>query len=95
MCYFHNFLFISSSLQYLQLLYTINQERATNAIDFGLGMKQNGYNLYVLGPTGSGKRTMVRNFLEERSMSGIAQATCYDWAYVHNFDQPDNPKTIK
>ena len=57
----------------------LGQERAESAIKFGVNMHQDGYNLYVLGPSGSGKRTIVRKYLENRSMDDPCAS---DWAYV-------------
>ena len=70
----------------------LNQKRASTAIEFGIGMKQDGYNLYVLGPSGSGKRTLVRDFLDDHSLQEPAAS---DWAYVYNFESPDCPKALK
>ena len=51
------------------LVGVIGQDRALDAIRFGIGVRQEGYNLYVLGPPGTGKRTIVRGFLEQQSGS--------------------------
>ena len=68
------------------------QERAETAIEFGVGMRRDGYNLYVLGPPGSGKRTVMRKFLEKR---GRAESPPSDWCYVNNFQNEDRPKVIQ
>jgi len=57
----------------------LGQERAESAIKFGVNMHQEGYNLYVLGPSGSGKRTVIKEYLEKRSMDDPCAS---DWAYV-------------
>ena len=57
----------------------LGQERVESAIKFGVNMKQDGYNLYVLGPAGSGKRTIIREYLDKRSMDDPCAS---DWAYV-------------
>jgi lon-related putative ATP-dependent protease len=69
----------------------IGQERARNAVDFGLGIGYQGYNLFVMGPAGSGKRTLVRNSLEQESHR---PAGLLDWAYVNNFAQPHKPLAV-
>ncbi len=69
----------------------VGQARARGAIEFGVGMRYAGYNIYVLGPPGTGKRTAVKRFLEHRSATEARPA---DWCYVNNFDQPDNPRTL-
>ena len=35
------------------------QARAEAAIEFGVGIRRDGYNLYVMGPSGAGKRTVM------------------------------------
>ncbi len=42
----------------------IGQERAVEALEFGLGMKSPGFNLYVSGPVGTGKGTLVRQMFK-------------------------------
>ena len=70
----------------------IGQMRAIEAAHFGIGMRHAGYNLYVMGQPGSGKRTLVRHLLGERADGG---AQPDDWCYVHNFDQPHKPQALR
>ena len=70
----------------------IGQGRAVDAARFGIGMRRDGYNLYVMGPSGSGKHTMVRQLLEQRVG---AEEHPSDWCYVHNFAQPHKPRVIR
>ena len=70
----------------------IGQERAVEAVRFGIGMRSHGYNLYALGPPGLGKHTMVRRCLERESASA---PTPSDWCYVYNFDEPGKPRALK
>ncbi|MGE5246076.1 MAG: Lon protease family protein [Betaproteobacteria bacterium] len=67
------------------------QERAVAAIQFGIGIRRHGYNIFALGPTGAGKHAIVRRFLEEQARS---EPPARDWCYVHNFDQPHRPRAI-
>ena len=69
----------------------LGQERALEAIRFGVGMRQEGYNMFALGPTGTGKHRMVRHFLEHQAADRPAPP---DWCYVHNFADPHKPKTL-
>jgi lon-related putative ATP-dependent protease len=69
----------------------VGQERARDAIEFGVGMRRDGYNLFVLGPPGIGKQTVVERFLERCSAQ---EDTPVDWCYVNNFDEPDNPQAL-
>ncbi len=43
------------------------QDRAVGAVRFALGVKQEGYNVFVLGPPGSGKHAVVRKLLKEQA----------------------------
>jgi len=70
----------------------IGQGRAREAIDFGVAVRARGYNLFVLGPPGLGKRTFARQMLEERA---AAEAAPDDWCYVNNFDQPHRPNALR
>lgn len=69
----------------------VGQQRAMDAIQFGIGIQRDGYNLYVLGPSGYGKHSMIRQYLQQQ------QATAQpadDWVYVGNFVNPQKPIAI-
>ncbi len=70
----------------------LGQARAESAIEFGLGMRRDGYNLYVLGPPGSGKRTVIGRYLENRA-GGEPRPS--DWCYVNNFQDEYRPKVLE
>ena len=70
----------------------IGQSRAVHAVHFGIGIQREGYNLYVMGPPGMGKHTMVRQFLEQKACS---QPQPSDWCYVNNFKQPHKPRALE
>ncbi len=70
----------------------IGQARAMDAIRFGTSIRRNGYNLFVLGPSGMGKRSMVQQLLEKKA--GGEPEPC-DWCYVNNFDHPHKPQALK
>ncbi len=70
----------------------LGQERALKAIRMGVDLRSPGYNIYIAGLSGSGKATTVKQMLEKIS------ADCprfYDYAYVNNFRDPDQPLLIK
>ncbi|MCU0971019.1 MAG: AAA family ATPase, partial [Gammaproteobacteria bacterium] len=50
-----------------------------------------GYNLYVMGSTGLGKHTAVREALSELARS---QPPPPDWCYVADFDHPHRPNAL-
>lgn len=70
---------------------TLGQDRAVSAIQFGIGIRHHGYNLFALGPSGAGKHTVVRQFLEQQAAD---EPTPLDWCYVFNFEQPHRPRAI-
>ncbi len=70
----------------------IGQERAVEAIHFGLGMEFAGYNLYLSGPMGVGKTTTIENILASIAKN---KPNPPDWCYVFNFNDPNEPRAIK
>ncbi len=70
----------------------IGQERAVEAIRFAVGMRRVGYNLYALGPEGTGKHTVVRGFLEDQAAQELAPS---DWCCVSNFKDRRQPRALQ
>lgn len=68
------------------------QERAVNALKFGLGIKADGYNIYVSGIHGTGKLTAIKNFIVEPAKS---ESLPSDWCYVNNFKDPYQPTRLR
>ena len=71
---------------------TMGQSRAMRALDFGTEIGAFGYNLYVLGPPGSGRETAVRMALEKRARE---RPKADDWCYVNNFHENHKPIAIR
>ena len=71
---------------------TIGQERALRALEFGLGVKAPGFNVFVAGLTGSGRNTTLSSYLQ-RIAAG--RPTADDWVYVHNFEDPQKPDALR
>ncbi|RIK20929.1 MAG: ATP-dependent protease [Anaerolineae bacterium] len=67
----------------------IGQQRAIDAIRFGIGIRHHGYNLFALGPNGVGRRTTANRFLTERAVN---EPVPDDWCYVYNFEHPHKPR---
>jgi lon-related putative ATP-dependent protease len=70
----------------------IGQERALRSIQFGIGIQHSGYNLFALGPSGTGKYTALGRYLDQ---AALLQQTPDDWCYVYNFDQPHKPRALR
>ncbi len=70
----------------------LGQARAQSALAFGLAMPNSGYNIFVMGETGSGRLSMIMHYL-----STIAPEQCapMSYAYVDNFDNPREPIAIQ
>ena len=70
----------------------LGQERASSAIQFGVAMHRSGYNIYVMGESGTGRMSYLRKYLE----TGAKQQTSPDdWAYINNFDDPRQPSVLQ
>ena len=71
---------------------TIGQDRALTAIEFGLGIDSNGFNLFVLGESGTGRSSTIRRVLDQRAKD---QPIPDDWCYVHDFKNADRPNYVR
>jgi Cdc6-like AAA superfamily ATPase len=70
----------------------IGQPRGTRAIEFGIAIQSQGYNMFVLGESGTGRTTAIKRFLEQKTSSQPAPS---DWVYVNNFAIPHQPRAIR
>lgn len=70
----------------------IGQPRGTRAIEFGIGIKSPGYNIYILGEIGTGRTTAIHRFLRDKTAK---QPVPPDWVYVQNFAVPHQPRAIQ
>jgi lon-related putative ATP-dependent protease len=69
----------------------IGQERAAEAVAFALRMRRKGYNVYALGPAGTGRHQLVQDLLHR---SAASESTPSDWCYVNNFADPQKPHCL-
>ncbi|MBZ5496447.1 MAG: AAA family ATPase [Acidobacteriia bacterium] len=69
----------------------VEQERPIRAIRFGLGIASPGYNIYVSGLTGTGKTTVIKQFLDDIACT---MPTPDDWCFVYNFRSPNSPTVL-
>ena len=72
-------------------LSALGQDRAISAVELGINIKSKGYNLFCLGPEGTGKTSLVKRILTKE---GKLRKTPDDWAYVYNFEEPHKPIAI-
>lgn len=68
------------------------QERALEAIRFGLAVDRPGYNLFALGASGIGKHSTVMRQLRRRAAQAAVPP---DLCYVANFDEPTRPRLLR
>ncbi len=71
--------------------HVIGQDRAVEALQFGLDMPGPGFNIFVMGPTGSGRRSILQRIVSQRA---AAEETPADWIYVNHFSDPMTPRAI-
>ena len=72
-------------------LSALGQDRAIRAVELGVHIKSRGYNLFCLGPEGTGKTSLVQRVLEQEAKK---RPTPDEWAYVYNFEEPYKPLAI-
>ncbi len=70
----------------------IGQNRALTAIEFGLGIEADGFNIFILGEPGTGRSTTIRTLLEQRSLK---ESVPDDWCYVQDFGDGSRPTNIR
>ena len=70
----------------------LGQERAMEAIEFGIDIEQQGFNLFLLGRPGLGKQDLVERLVASHAQPG---EVLFDWCYVNNFDDPQRPRVLK
>lgn len=70
----------------------LGQERAVEALQFGVAMPRAGYNVYVMGEPGTGRFSFVKRYLQAEAKR---LATPTDWVYVNHFDDPREPRALQ
>ena len=70
----------------------LGQDRAVSAIQFGVAMDRPGYNVYVMGDSGTGRSSYITEYLKSEAKR---QASPSDWAYVNNFDNNREPLKLE
>jgi lon-related putative ATP-dependent protease len=69
----------------------LGQQRAIDALRFGIEVERPGYNVYVLGPLGSHRHGLVNELVTEHA---ARKGPRQDWCYVNNFSDPERPRAL-
>ena len=69
----------------------VAQDRAVHALEFGLGVRDLEYNIFVAGPPRAGKTETIMAYVAELAAK---EPSPPDYIYVHNFKDPDTPRAI-
>ena len=69
----------------------LGQPRAVAAVEFGVSIEREGYNIFAFGPDGTGKHSAVRQILEQRA---AGRPVPPDLCYAHNFAEPHRPRLL-
>jgi predicted ATP-dependent protease len=82
---------LETSREVLPLDGMVGQHRAVHAIELGLSIRKDGYNLFVSGPAGSGRNTAVRAALRR---AATEQPVPPDWCYTYDFHDTREPAVM-
>nr|MBS0019715.1 AAA family ATPase [Gammaproteobacteria bacterium] len=81
-----------STAELQDLTEMLGQGRAVEAVEFATAIQLQGYNLFVLGPPGTGRHSYIQQFLAQ---TAAAQPVPSEWCYVNNFAQPQKPSALE
>ncbi|MDH1262367.1 MULTISPECIES: Lon protease family protein [unclassified Pseudomonas] len=70
----------------------LGQERAVEALQFGVAMPRPGYNVFVMGEPGTGRFSFVKRYLKAEAKR---METPADRVYVNHFDEPREPRALE
>ncbi len=71
----------------------LGQDRAIEALDFGLGLRHNKFNVFVAGDYETGRLELAKRMVKK--VAKEISSSLFDWCYVHNFRDPDSPIALK
>ena len=81
-----------SSEELSPLMEIIGQDRAVRALQFGLRIQNPGFNIFVAGLPGTGRKTAIVSFIEQLAKE---RGPPDDWCYVNNFKDPTSPRALR
>ena len=70
----------------------LGQSKAARALELGMNMESPGYNIFLCGIPGTGRRTLLRQALNMRRSS---PSRLEDMVYIPRFDAPDRPRLVR
>ena len=70
----------------------VGQDRAIEALNFGMNINAEGYNVFALGPTGTGRRELAQHLLADQA---AGEETPPNPCYVNNFDDEREPRALR
>ena len=70
----------------------IGQQRATDALAFGIGMRSDGYNVFALGAAETDKRAIVERVVGHAATERNPPS---DWCYVQRFSDASEPRALR
>ena len=69
----------------------LGQDRALEALRFGVSIRHSGFNLFAMGPVAANVHEVVRRAIAAHAGD---ERVPRDWVYVHDFAQPFRPRAI-
>jgi len=69
----------------------VGQLRAVSALELGLRIPDDGYNIFIMGAPGTGRRTVLSSLLKDYKPN---TADMQDIAYAHNYRHPSEPVAL-
>lgn len=69
----------------------LGQDRAVEAMHFGVAMRRAGYNMFVMGEPGTGRFSYAMRYLQD---DAARLPTPHDSVYLNNFDEPREPVAL-
>jgi lon-related putative ATP-dependent protease len=69
----------------------VGQKRALAATRFGISIEKSGFNIFALGSTGIGKRSIIGALLAREALQ---KPRALDICYIHNFAEPRYPQPL-
>lgn len=69
----------------------IGQDRAIEAINRGLSIERQGYNIFICGNNGTGRKSYIMKRIKEQM---VKKSEPCDWCYVYNFEENESPRAV-